>query len=194
MKWHWSRLQRSTVASSASRCRFFKSRLGFRIRFRDHPTGFATSKPELAEYALTLPHAELHPIELGQVVRQKLTVPQVLLVSQVTGIGSQIPIHLAQMLVRKPPWTTGALALFQTHKAIPFEPVHPPLDGTRILSQPLRNPMTAQSVSNQQNPVQAVVVPGFFRSHNFLLNGNLHNFRIGDLQFSHSPALLSPKV
>ena len=80
-KWHSSSNQRSISFLSARRRSFFKLSLCHRISVRNNGTRFSPAKSQLMEYPLALSNSDIYPELLGQVMAQKLSIPQVLRVA-----------------------------------------------------------------------------------------------------------------
>jgi hypothetical protein len=165
--------------------------LRFWVGFGDKWTGLAASESHLPENPLTLPHPQVDRTRFLQVMGQQLTVPEVLAITILPG-------RLTQCLFQPRPLRAGnarrsarALPVQQSPKPIPIEPMHPPLDRHRVLAKILGHMVTAESVADQQNPMQTVIISRFFRALNFLLQGHLHDFVIVNLQLAHNtvPAL-----
>jgi hypothetical protein len=126
---------------------------------------------------------------LSQVVRQQFTIPEVLPVAQVAGRLAQHPLQLRPLVGVEPCGAPVARAFPQTRKSIGVESVDPALHGHRILAQERRHFTATQAVTNQQHPMEPVVISGFIRAENLLLDGDLHDVRVTDLEFTHGGTL-----
>jgi hypothetical protein len=165
--------------------------LRLRVGFGDEWAGLAAAESHLPENPLTLAHAQVDRTRFLQVVGQQLTVPEVLAITILPGRLTQClfqPRPLRGANARRSTW---ALPVEQSPKPIPIEPMHPPLDGHRVFAKVLGHVVTTQSVADQENPMQTVIIARFLRALNFLLQGYLHDFVIVNSQLAHNtvPAL-----
>jgi len=77
-------------------------------------------------------------------------------------------------------------------KAILFKPTHPISYRSRGVFKESCNLSAAQAPSHKKNSVQSVAVTRFVRAPDFILKGEHHLFRIGDLGFSHGGTNIPP--
>ena len=148
------------------------------------------------EQTLTLSGPQVHPVSLGQVMGQELSIPEVLLIAPGAGRASQVTAHCLLLGLGKPNGPTGALSLLQAGKTRSLETVNPALDGARVLPQPFGHPVAAKALTDEQDSMQAMVVTRIFGAGNFLLDRQSHDFNIGNLQPLHrctSQTILGPR-
>ena len=122
-----------------------------------------------------------HVISLRQVVRQELPVPEVLAITPVAGKAPQVTAHRRQLGLPELRGTTRSLSFLQPREAPALETVHPPLNRTGILAQPIGHLIAARAPADEQDSVQAMVVTRVLRASDFLLNGQTHDFNISNL-------------
>ena len=163
-KWDSSRLHNSMLTSRASLRRFFKSLLSLWISVRDQRARFAESKTQGAKEALALSCPQAHPIGLLQVVRQKLSVPQILRVAQIPWLFSKIPIDRFPLLRCQPSRSPRPLTIRQPGKPPLLKTTNPALNRRGMVPQQITNLITAQPSGNQQYPVQPVIISRLFRT------------------------------
>jgi hypothetical protein len=165
--------------------------LRFRIRvgFGNLRPGLAPPETQLAENALTLPYSQGNVMLRPQVVCQQFAIPQVLPAAQVAGRLAQHPLQVSPLVGLESCGAPVALAFLQARKSIGVESVDPALHGHRILAQERRHFTATQAVTDQQHPMEPVVISGFFRAENFLLDSDLHDVRVTDLEFAHGGTL-----
>lgn len=66
-----------------------------------------------------------------------------------------------------------------------FEPCHSALHRSSIFPKQVGNLLAAVAVGDQQQPVQPMVGPRLIGPSDFLLDGQTHDVRISNDQFSH---------
>jgi hypothetical protein len=136
-----------------------------------------------------LPYSQGNVVLRLQVVCQQLAIPQVLPVAQVAGRLAQHPLQVSPLVGLEPCRASIALAFLQARKAIGVESVDPALHGHRILAQERRRFAATQAMTDQQHPMEPVIISGFFRAENFLLDSDLHDVHVTDLKFAHGGTL-----
>jgi hypothetical protein len=170
----------------ASLRRFFKSPLLLQIRTGNDRAWFSQPKLQLVKQPLTLTRSQNHLPGLADVVRQKFPVPKVLSVPELAWRSSKISIHDFQSFGSQPLRTPRSFLVLQTTEPSRLKAPNPSLNGRRIMAEYLANFITGHALANKQHSVEAMIIPRFFRAKNFVAQGDLHNFSIGNLQTSHS--------
>ena len=107
-KWHSSRLHRSMSSLATRMRRFFKSLLRFLVCAGDDGTRLSQPKLQLVKQSLALAHPKHHFLRLGDMMGQKLPVPEVLRVSELPRRFSQITVHASQLLGPTAAWGVPA--------------------------------------------------------------------------------------
>jgi hypothetical protein len=151
---------------------------------------FSQSESHLAKKALTLPHAQTNVMKCFQVMGKKFAVPKVLHVPKVSWFSTQIAMDDLPLGFIKASWSPLPFTFMQAREAAFFKTLYPSFDSTRVLPENMGNVIAVETLSNQQDTMQPVIISGFLRSQNFLLHCNPHNFLVRDLQFTHRRALL----
>jgi len=101
-KWHSSKLERSICSSFSIRRSFFICGLQFGISLRDDGPRLAQSESHLAENALALPHAQFHTVGLPEVMREQLSIPEVLVVAQFARRQPRRGFEIGPLRIRQP--------------------------------------------------------------------------------------------
>jgi hypothetical protein len=151
---------------------------------------FSQTKSHLAEQPLTLPYTKLNIMEFIQMMCKQSAIPEVLFVPKFPWVPPQIAVNGLPLRIAETPRTTFPFSFSEARKAALFETLNPAFHSAWVLPENITNLIAGEPLSYQQDPVQSVVIAGFFGSQNFLLHRNAHNFGIGDLQFTHARALL----
>lgn len=165
---------------------FFKSRLGGGIGLCYQRSGFAPPKTHAPEQSLALSCSQAHLIFLAQMVGEQLAVPEVLAVTQIARMATQVLFYSLPRLLIQTPRASFALAFMQTLEASHLEAVDPAFNGGRVFPQPLAHVIATVALANQQNPVKPVVIPGFIGPTNLLSESDFHCLSIGDSQRFHA--------
>jgi hypothetical protein len=84
---------------------------------------------------------------------QQLAVPQVLFITQVSGMQAQIPFELLPGPVVHAARPTFSLPLPQSGKSAVLEPMHPTLNGCGVLAKPVGDVIAAMTLTHQQHAV-----------------------------------------
>jgi hypothetical protein len=156
---------------------------------RNDSARLAEPEPELMEKPLALPDSETDPFFLLKMMADEFSIPEVLGVAQCTWRATQVFSKSPKDLLIQDARTTGAQALFEPCEAAFLETAHPVLDRARAVSQHVGNLIAAESVTDEQNAVEPVVVARLFRAHDLLLNGNLVDVSMFDFQSLHGTLL-----
>src|SRR3990172_4193533 len=188
-KWHSSPNQRSRSSLRARRRGFFRCPLLFGIGLGDQGPGLAPPEAELTEQALTLPDPQAKAVRLAQMVAEELAIPEVLAVPQVAGPAPKVPRDASSRGRVHPGRTPPPRSFLQAGEAALLETAHPVLDAARAVSQDPGRFMATEPPRHQQHAVQAVVIAGFLRPHNLLLQRDPHQVRIGNFQSAHGRLL-----
>jgi len=189
-KWHSSKLHNSIVESLASFRRFFKILLLIWIRFRNQRARFSKPKTQVPENTLALPDSQIHSKALSEMMREEFSIPKVLLITQFTGMLAKILAHRLPLFHGEPPRSARSFEVSQSSKPVLFKVVNPALNCRRMLSKQFCNLITAQASADKQNSMKSVIITGFLRTRNFLLNCDAHNISVRYLKLFHDGALL----
>jgi hypothetical protein len=84
---------------------------------------------------------------------QELAVPQVLLITQVSRMHAQIPSEILPGPVIHAARPTFSHPLPQSGKTTLLEPMHPTLNGCRVLAKPVSDVIAAMTLAHQQHAV-----------------------------------------
>lgn len=185
-KWHSSKLHRSMSFLLASLRRFFKSPLLLLIRTGNDRKWFPQPKLQLMKQPLTLARSQNHLLSLGDVVRQKFAVPEILTIPKLPRRSSKIPVHDLQSFESQPLRTPRFFLVLQTTEPSRLKTPNPSLNGRRVVTEYPSYFVTGYALRNKQHSVEAVIIPRFLRAEDLVPQGNLHNFTISNLQPSHS--------
>jgi len=177
-KWHSSKLHKSISSSRARRRSFFKILLGLGVCLGNQRAGLPAAESHFAEDTLRLARPKLNAVGALQVVRKHLSVPKILLVVKISWSLSQVLSQLRPLLFIEGPRAARSLAFVHACKSFFIKAAYPSLYRCRILTKQVCNFITGQSFAHKKNAVQSVVISGFLRACDFLLNGDLHDFRI----------------
>jgi hypothetical protein len=128
----------------------------------------------LTEQTLALPDSQGYAKPLFKMMTKKFPIPKVLSISEFTGIATELRGNFSKDGFLYPAGTTRAGCLFQTCKTTFFKTMDPVLNSTGAVAEKLCDFVTAEAVTDQQDSMEAMVIPGFLGSHDFLLNSYLH--------------------
>lgn len=155
-----------------------------RIGARQHRPRFTEPEIKLTEQALALPYAQLNSKTLLYPGRQCLTIPQVHKHSRVAWFGAQDSIDLLKLLLVQSPRAASSFTLGETGQALPFVSMYPILHRTWRVAQQASYIRAGQSLCYQQHAMQSMVVSGFLRTLNLLLQAK-HRLSIRNTERSH---------
>jgi hypothetical protein len=148
-------------------------------------SGLAKAKAHLPEQALALAHTQANLIMLAQMLAKQWTVPQ-------GGLKTKFPWRFAQIRLQPAPLpgieqarAPRSFSLAQTVQPALFKAPYPALHRSGIFAKQSGHFSARLPSGHQQHPMQAMVVAGFLAATDFLLDGQLHHFRILNLQFAH---------
>src|SRR5271167_939169 len=105
---------------------------------------------------------------------QQLAVPQVLAVTQVPRMQAQVPSQLLPGLLVQAPRPAFPFSFAQSAKAPLLKPMHPAFNGRGVLAKPVGHVIAAMTLTHEQHAVETVVVTGFVRPTDLLLERNSH--------------------
>jgi len=156
----------------------------------DFGSWLAQAKSKLPEEALTLPDSQGDSPLFGDEFGESFPIPQIDLESAIKGTPPERLTDLFQLLIAEPSRSAGSIAVGQAGKAFLFEPMHPIGYSAWSISQEHGDFGAVHSLRNQQHAVQSMVVTGFIRSTNLILQGQNDILGLGKMDFPHS----SPRV
>jgi len=122
----------------------------------------------LAEQTLALPDSQGYAKPLFKMMTKKFPIPKVLSISKFTGILTELLRDFFKDSLFYPAGTTWTGCLFQTCKTTFFKTVDPVLNSAGAVAEKLCNFVTAEAVTDQQDSMQTMIIPGFFGSHNVI--------------------------
>jgi hypothetical protein len=152
---------------------------------------FSQTESHLAEKPLALPRTKLNVMEFIQVMGKQSPIPEVLCVPKLPRVSPQIAVNGLPLRTANTPRAAFPFPFAETRKSALFETLNPSFHSARVLPENISNLITGEPLRYQQDAMQSVIIAGFFGSQDFLLHCNTHNLGIGDLQFTHSCALLT---
>jgi hypothetical protein len=135
--------------------------------------------------ALTLADTDMDLISLGQMMAEKPSIPEILVVTELTRQSAQIPPNCLSHGFVKGGRTTRTKVVLKASKTSLLESPDPVLNGPRTPSKDAGYLVTTEPRAYQENPVKAVVVTGLLRSKDFILQCESHDFSIPDLKLAH---------
>jgi len=141
------------------------------------------------EEPLALPDSHIDLVAGFQVMAQEFSIPDVLGITQEPGLPSKILADDLQGLSGQSRRPSGSLAFLEPGEAVVLETVDPVLDRPSALPQKACNVVGAQTGTGQKYPVKPMVIAGFFRPLNLILDGQSHDVRIRNFQASHDGLL-----
>jgi len=148
----------------------------------------------LAEQTLALPDSQGYAKLLFKMIAKKFPIPKVLSISELTGIASELRGDFFKDSLFYPARTTWTGCLFQTCKTTFLKTANPVLNSAGAVAEKLCDFITAKAVTNQQDPMETMIIPGFLGSHNFLLNGYLHYVCLFYFKSAHDFLLLANSI
>ena len=163
--------------------------LEFGVGLSDLRARLAQPEAELTEQALTLSHLQLHAEFAPEKLGQRWPIPHLRRKAELRGTGTQRRLHLAQLLIIQAAGSTWSFAFRQTGQALRFEALHPVYDRARRVTQERADLWTGQTLGDQQNSVQSMVVARGIVAANLILQCHDHVFLVRDRQCFHSNGL-----
>ncbi len=134
-------------------------------------------------------NAEADPVSLGQMMAEKLSIPEVLGVTDLAWRTAQVPAKGPQRSFVHGSGATRTGGLLETGETAPFEAAHPVLDGSGTVPEELRHFVTTFAGTDEQDPVEAMIITRILGPENLLLHSDLDDVRIFDLKLAHRPLL-----
>jgi len=139
--------------------------------------------------SLALTYTKCYPLFLRKVMTEKPSIPKALSISEIMRRLTQIRSNSLSLLLVKfnrSPWTFG---IMQSSESFLFKAMQPIPDSSRAMAKQLCHLIAADSGAYHKNCIKTMVISGFFRSLNLLLNSNFNNVRILNLKFTHNASL-----
>lgn len=134
--------------------------LRFRVGLSHAWAGFAEAKSQLAKEPLTLPRFEIHLQFLIQKSRERLTVPNSAAFNSCFARSlAQGDLHFHQLVRIQPSRATRTFSFGETRQSGFVEAMNPVFNRPRRVSQNASSLTAAQALGNQQDTMQAVIVP-----------------------------------
>ena len=187
-----SMAHRSVSSEQASSVSFFIFPLLFGISMRDLRPGLSETKAELPEKPLALAHSQCDSPPHGNKLRESLSIPEIGAKAEICRTLSESLGDLLQLLSAESSWPPRPFSFSKTGKAFVFKPSHPIGNRPGSVPKESRYFSATQALSHKKNSVQSVIVAGFVRSADFILEGEHHLFRVSDFGFSHGGNSISP--
>jgi hypothetical protein len=160
----------------------------------DHGARLSSAESQAAKQSLTLAYSKGNPILFRQVMAEKLSIPQRLIIPEITRRPTQImPDSLADSFVHTGR-TSRTRFFLESGKTTVFKAPHPVLNGAGTVPEQFSDLIATQSGTHQQDPVQTVIIARILGSHDFILHCELHNLGILDLELTHDLLLSAYSV
>ena len=134
--------------------------LCFRVSLSHAWARFAEAKSQLAKESLTLPRFEIHLQFLIQKSRERLTVPNSAVFNSCFARSlAQGDLNFYQLVSIQPSRATRTFSFGETRQPRFVEAMNPVFNRPRRVSQNASSLTAAQALGNQQDAMQAVIVP-----------------------------------
>jgi hypothetical protein len=146
----------------------------------------------MVEKPLALADADVDLKTGFQVMTQESAVPECLGISHTPRLLPQILTDGFEDVFRQSRRSTGPFSLFEAGEAVFLEVTDPILDGSRAVSQESGDLIRAHAGTGEKDTVEPMIIAGFFRPLNFILDGDPDDVRICDFQTLHDGLLLEP--
>lgn len=166
--------------------------LPLRIGVGNQRAGFAQSKAPLPEQALALPDPQMDLEALLDPGAQGFSIPQRAAQPQVARGLAQGPVNLPELRFAQASRASRTLAFGQPRETLGFKMAHPVLDRAGSVAQQAPDFRARRPLGHQEDPMETVIVAGFLRTANLVLQAQNHRSRIIDLQRSHAD--MKPQV
>lgn len=105
--------------------------------------------------------------------------------TELLRLASQVTPQRRPLLGIQRSWPTRTHPVAQAGQSMSFKARHPALHRPSIFPKQVGDLLAAVAASDQQQPVQAMVVPRLIGSSDFLLDSQAHDVGISNDQFSH---------
>ena len=108
---------------------------------------------------LACPYTRFHVNFFGDMMYEKLSVPQILLISKFNRILSQVTVNLCHLLSYKLIESSRSLTFHKGVKAFLVESVYPPFYCFGVLANYASCVISIHSLADEKDAVQPVFVP-----------------------------------
>ena len=125
---------------------------------------------------------------------EKLAIPKVLRVAKIKRRLAKINADRFPHTRGYHCWTARARRVLKSSKTALLKSSNPILDGATAMAEEFCDCRAAKPTTNQKNPMQAMVVPRFFRPLNFVLDCKPNDVSISNLQLAHGSLLMGAIV
>jgi len=159
--------------------------LPFQVRMGDQRAGLTQPKAPLPEQTLALTHPQVDLKMLLDPGAQRFAIPQRAGQAEVARSLAQDFVHLRQLCLTQTPGTPRAWPLGQPGQALGLKAPDPVLYRARGIPKQAADFWTGRALCHQQHAMEPVIVPGFFRTANLVLQSEYHRPGISDLKWSH---------
>jgi hypothetical protein len=146
----------------------------------------AQPKAQLPEQTLALPNPQVDPIFPLNPGGQRLSVPEIASQACLSRHMAQNGVDLLELLRAQSPGPPGPLALQQSGQAHFLKLMHPVLYRPGSVSQQLRHLRAGHSLRHKQHAVESMVIAGFFRAPDLILQAENNGGRVRDAKWSHA--------
>ena len=133
-------------------------------------SGSLEGKPKLVEQPLALSYTERNGIVVFQVVRQQHAIPEVLLVSQLSGGTLYFISQLLLGCRNKAAGATWPISFPQSGQTVSDKPMDPVLNCPGRVSEKPRRVIGTGTLEDIQNNIKPVKVPSFPGARYFILD------------------------
>jgi hypothetical protein len=140
---------------------------------------------QVVEQPLALSNTQFNTVLLRQVMAEKFTVPLILGVSQITWGASQVTSNPPEEFFVQRGGAACSEALLQTGKPTLLKAPYPVLNSAAALAHEFRHFRATAPGTHEKNAMQSMVITGFLRTENLVLNRDPHKFGIVYFQFAH---------
>jgi len=143
--------------------------LPFRVGLGNQQARFAQPEIKLPKHVLALTYSQRDPKALLDPGAERLAVPEVPTEAKLLRTPAQRSIHRLELPLLQAARTSWPLAFPQPGKSLCFESTNPILHRSGSVTEQLGDFQTAQPLSHEQQPVQAMIVTGLRRVTDLLL-------------------------
>ena len=138
---------------------FFKSVLSHRITLGDYRSGLSPAELKPVKDQLACPYTHFHVKFLGDMMHEKLSVPEVLFISEFSWSLSQVVVYCIHLLRHEPSCSSVSFSLHEGAKTFLVESLYPPFHCFGVLTKYASRVITVHSFADEKYAMQPVIIP-----------------------------------
>ena len=146
----------------------------------------AQPEAELTEHTLALANPDGNAIPLLNPGTEGLSVPEIPAQTNLPRRVSQDSIHSRQLFFRQTSGPSRSFSLQQSRQTVSFKTPHPILHRPWRIAQKMGHFRTGHTLGYQKHSMETMIVAGFFRAANLILQSENDRGRVCNGKWFHS--------